>query len=95
MKNSRLLLVTKVSISGFIISMLLFTFSACVKKEAFITSQVVPAARGFVKINRDNNINIKLINDKKLIDSIKNITTKEEIFKLNTKYKIKKKDLKL
>ena len=57
MKNSRLLLVTKVSISGFIIAMLIFTFSACVKKEAFITSQVVPAARGFVKINRDNNKN--------------------------------------
>ncbi|MBL0183383.1 MAG: hypothetical protein IPP96_14250 [Chitinophagaceae bacterium] len=45
---------------------LVFTFNACVTKSAFLTSSAVPAARGDVKVKKDNNrnyvIKIKLTN---------------------------------
>jgi len=34
-----------------------FSLSSCAKKVRFITSQVVPAARGYAKISRDDNKN--------------------------------------
>lgn len=37
--------------------MMLFSISSCTKKIAFLTSSVVPAARGEVKINKDKNMN--------------------------------------
>jgi len=45
---------------------MVLTFNACVTKSAFLTSSVVPAARGDVKVKKDNNrnyvIKIKLTN---------------------------------
>lgn len=45
---------------------LLFSFSACAKKVSFLTSSVVPAAQGYVKVDRDDNnnytIHIEIIN---------------------------------
>lgn len=45
---------------------MVLTFNACVTKAAFLTSSVVPAARGDVKVKKDNNrnyvIKIKLTN---------------------------------
>jgi hypothetical protein len=48
-------LTTKSSIGISIILILLFV--SCARKINFATSQVVPAARGFVKIKKDNNEN--------------------------------------
>ena len=37
--------------------MMLFSFTACTKKVMFLTSSVVPAAEGYVRINKDHNNN--------------------------------------
>jgi len=36
---------------------LIFTLFSCARKVTFLTSPVVPAARGFVKVKKDNNKN--------------------------------------
>lgn len=47
-------------------TLLLFLFPSCAKKVNFLTSSVVPAARGSVKVSKDNNknynIHIELLN---------------------------------
>ncbi len=47
-------------------AMMVLSFSSCVTKEKFLTSPVVPAAEGYVKIKKDNNknyeITIELVN---------------------------------
>ncbi len=40
-----------------IISLLIFTAFSCARKVTFLTSSVVPAARGYVKVKKDNNSN--------------------------------------
>ena len=42
------------------IGMMLLVFSACAKKITFLTSAVVPAARGNVKFKKDNNYNYQI-----------------------------------
>ncbi len=44
-------------ILGFSAMLVLFSSSSCSKKSAFLTSSVVPAARGDVQVTRDNNKN--------------------------------------
>ena len=36
---------------------LIFTLFSCARKVTFLTSSIVPAARGFVKVKKDNNKN--------------------------------------
>lgn len=42
---------------GFVAVLALFSITSCTTKAAFLTSSVVPAARGEVKVTRDNNDN--------------------------------------
>ena len=42
---------------GICSTMILFLFVSCLSKKVFLTSSVVPAARGFVQIKKDNNRN--------------------------------------
>ena len=42
---------------GFLMLIIAFSLSACTKKIAFLTSSVVPAARGYVYIKTDKNKN--------------------------------------
>lgn len=42
---------------GIYSAMILFLFDSCLSKSAFLTSTVVPAARGSVKVKKDNNHN--------------------------------------
>jgi len=42
---------------GLIAFVVIISFNACAEKVNFQTSTVVPAARGFVKVTRDNNKN--------------------------------------
>ncbi len=37
--------------------MMMVLFTSCAKKAIFQTSEIVPAARGFVKVSKDNNKN--------------------------------------
>ena len=41
----------------FLIVVILFSLNSCAKKTAFLTSAIVPAARGDVKVNKDKNMN--------------------------------------
>jgi hypothetical protein len=44
--------------AAMILSMaIMFLFSSCVSKTPFLTSEVIPAARGYVEINKDDNQN--------------------------------------
>ncbi len=47
----------KILLSGFLATLVMFLFSSCSTKAAFLTSSVVPAARGDVQVTRDNNKN--------------------------------------
>jgi hypothetical protein len=49
-------LTNKIFLGVFILS-ILSSFDASAKKVKFLNSSVVPAARGYVKINRDKNLN--------------------------------------
>jgi len=49
-------LTNKIFLGVFILS-ILSSFDASAKKVKFLNSAVVPAARGYVKINRDKNLN--------------------------------------
>jgi len=42
---------------GIFAMMILFSFDSCTKKENFLNSAIVPAARGFVQVRRDRNKN--------------------------------------
>ncbi|MEI9913176.1 MAG: hypothetical protein WDO71_28180 [Bacteroidota bacterium] len=42
---------------AFIAATIIFSFYSCSSKVAFLTSSVVPAARGSVKVKKDNNNN--------------------------------------
>jgi hypothetical protein len=52
--------ISKNIISGIFAAMILFSVSACSKSVSFLTSSVVPAARGDVKIKVDNNKNYSI-----------------------------------
>jgi len=57
MKKTTLNRFTKNLILGVFVIMLTASFTSCSKKVAFQTSTIVPAARGEVKITKDNNKN--------------------------------------
>jgi hypothetical protein len=48
---------SKAILTGISIAIIAFTISACARKTNFLTSSVVPAARGYVKVKNDNNNN--------------------------------------
>lgn len=66
MKSKKMNSLTKKLFLGIFTILILFSVDSFAKKAHFITSSVVPAARGFAKIKRDNNknyvIKINLIN---------------------------------
>jgi hypothetical protein len=57
MKTLKMNAFTKRFLLGILTLMLLFSVESQAKKYKFLTSSVVPAARGFAKITRDNNRN--------------------------------------
>lgn len=57
MKKSTAIIRAKKIAILFLTSAILFSFSSCAKRSAFQTSTVVPAARGDVKVKKDNNHN--------------------------------------
>jgi len=44
-------------LSGFLLTIMMLSFNSCAKKVNFLTSTVVPAAQGTVKIKTDDNNN--------------------------------------
>lgn len=57
MKTLKLNFFTRNILLGASAALLLFTLNSCAKKVAFMTSSVVPAARGQVTVKKDNNKN--------------------------------------
>lgn len=66
MKTIRLNSLAKNIFLGVLATTMIFLFDSCTRKISFLTSSVVPAARGSVKVKKDNNnnyaIQIHLIN---------------------------------
>lgn len=52
--------------TGILIAVILFSLTSCAKRVLFMESSVVPAAKGFAKINTDNNDNYHI--DIKIVD---------------------------
>jgi len=50
-------LIAKRIITVALMALVTWAFNSCAKKTDFLTSAVVPAARGFVKVKQDNNKN--------------------------------------
>jgi hypothetical protein len=42
---------------GILTTMAIFSFASCSRKISFLTSSIVPAARGYVKVKKDKNKN--------------------------------------
>ncbi len=57
MRFSKINSVMKTALSGILLILMLFSISSCAKKWEFLTSTVVPAARGTVKVKTDSNKN--------------------------------------
>jgi hypothetical protein len=57
MKAPRLISKTKNILLGILTTMMIFPFTSCARKVIFLSSSVVPAAQGYVKVKRDNNKN--------------------------------------
>lgn len=57
MKELRLNTLTKNIFLGVLTTMMIFPFTSFAKKIPFLASSVTPAARGYVKIKKDNNKN--------------------------------------
>jgi len=57
MKATRLTILAKNISLGVLTIMMIFSFSSCATKAKFETSSVAPAARGTVKVKKDNNKN--------------------------------------
>jgi len=57
MKAKRLNKLTKNIFLGILIPIMIFSFTSCAVRSTFLTSSVVPAAEGKVKIKRDKNQN--------------------------------------
>jgi hypothetical protein len=57
MKALKLNNIPKNIITGFLVTFMAFTFSACAKKISFLPSAVAPAAEGRVKLTKDDNNN--------------------------------------
>jgi len=60
MKAIRLTVMAKNIFIGAFAVMMIFSISSCATKVQFATSQVVPAARGTVKVKKDNNNNYSI-----------------------------------
>jgi len=57
MKTKSLYRLIKNILLGTLTTMMIFSFTACTRKMTFLTSSVVPAAKGYVTVKRDNNKN--------------------------------------
>jgi len=57
MKTTRLFLMMKNIFLGILTTMLILSFTTGARKMVFLTSSVVPAAKGYVKLKRDTNKN--------------------------------------
>ena len=60
MKTTRFNIILKNILSGIFAAMILLSVNSCSKSVSFLTSSVVPAARGTVKIKVDNNKNYSI-----------------------------------
>ena len=60
MKTTRFNIISKNILSGIFAAMILLSVNSCSKSVSFLTSSVVPAARGTVKIKVDNNKNYSI-----------------------------------
>ena len=57
MKTTQRKTPTKKMLSGMAIMLIVLTMVSCSKKVSFMTSSVVPAARGYVRVKNDDNKN--------------------------------------
>ncbi len=57
MKSTNYTTVKKSIFAGILAAVATFIFASCSKKIDFLKSSVVPAARGYVKVDKDNNNN--------------------------------------
>lgn len=66
MKTGRSNTTVRSILSGILVAIIILSLESCARKIAFLTSSVVPAAEGSVKVRKDNNnnyaIRIELIN---------------------------------
>jgi hypothetical protein len=60
MKAAEFAVITKKIFWGIFALMMLISFSSCATKAKFLTSTVVPAARGDVKVTKDGNKNYEI-----------------------------------
>jgi hypothetical protein len=57
MKTTSLNKLIKNILLGALTTIMIFSFTACTRKIPFLTSLVVPAAKGYIIVRRDNNKN--------------------------------------
>ncbi len=60
MKKRKLDILAKSIFTGALAIMIIFSFDSCARKITFLTSSIVPAARGTVKVKKDRNNNYNI-----------------------------------
>jgi hypothetical protein len=81
MKITKFKSVTSNTLVGILMaSIVIFGFTSCARKAVFVNSSVVPAAKGYIKVKRDNNNNYVIHLNISNLAEVSNLKTSKQTY---------------
>jgi hypothetical protein len=80
MKTQELNHLTKSLLSGIIMITMMFFITSCATNESFLSSSVVPAAKGTVKVKKDNNQNYNVKAEIEDLAAVERLQTSKQTY---------------